>query len=47
MRVRVTIRTTATETIAVEGATYEEARKQLQEQLPEGYELIVIRVDRD
>jgi hypothetical protein len=46
MRVIGTIRSTATDTISVEADTYEAARDQLDQQLPEGYELIVIRVDR-
>ena len=46
MRVIGTIRSTATDTIAVEADTYEAARDQLEQQLPDGYQLIAIRVDR-
>lgn len=47
MRVIGTIRSTETERITVEADTYEQAREQLYAQVPEGYELIVIRTDRD
>lgn len=46
MRVIGTIRSTATDTITVEADTYEVARDQLEQQLPDGHELIAIRVDR-
>lgn len=46
MRVIGTIRSTATDTITVEADTYEAARELLEQQLPDGYQLIVIRVDR-
>ena len=47
MRVIGTIRSTAaTDTITAVADTYESAREQLEQQLPDGYQLIVIRVDR-
>lgn len=47
MRVIGTIRSTTTERVVVDGDSYEQAKQQLQEQVPDGYELISIRVDRD
>ncbi len=47
MRVIGTIRSTTTDRITVEADTYEQTRAQLQAQVPEGHELIAIRVDRD
>lgn len=47
MRVIGTIRSTATGRITVDADTYEKAREQLYAQVPEGHELIVIRVDRE
>ncbi|MEV8135246.1 hypothetical protein [Microbacterium aurantiacum] len=47
MRVTGTIRSTATDRITVEADSYEQAREQLHAQVPEGHELIAIRVDRD
>jgi len=45
MRVIGTIRSTATEQIVVDGDDYEQARAQLEAQIPEGHELISIRTD--
>lgn len=47
MRVIGTIRGTATDRITVEADTYEQARAQLQAQVPKRHELIAILVDRD
>ncbi len=47
MRVTGTIRSTATDTITVEADSYEQAREQLHAQVPEGHELLSIRVNRD
>lgn len=47
MRVIGTIRSTATDTIAVAADTYEQASEQLYAQVPEGHELIALRVDRE
>ena len=47
MHVVGTIRSTATERVAVEADTYEQAREQLYAQVPEGHELIALRVDRE
>lgn len=47
MRVLGTIRSTATDTIAVDADTYEQAREQLYAQVPEGHELITLRADRE
>jgi hypothetical protein len=47
MRVIGTIRSTATDRIVVEADDYEQAREKLTAQIPEGYDLIAIRTDRD
>lgn len=47
MRVIGTIRSTATDRITVDADTYEQAREQLYAQVPEGHELIALRVDRE
>jgi len=47
MRVIGTIRSTTTERLTVEADTYEQAREQLYAQVPEGHELIALRVDRE
>lgn len=46
MRVIGTIRPSTTERITVEADSYEEARELLNEQVPDGYDLIAIRTDR-
>ena len=47
MRVIGTIRSTSTEQVVVDDDSYEQARQRLVEQVPDGYELISIRVDRE
>jgi len=42
-----TIRPSATEQIIVEADTYEEGRRLLGEQIPEGYDLLSIRTEKD
>ena len=47
MRFIGTIRPAATEQIIAEADTYEEGRRLLDEQLPEGYDLLSIRTEKD
>jgi hypothetical protein len=41
------IRTKETSTIEVEAATYQEGRAQLEASIPEGYQLLSIRTEKD
>ena len=45
MRIIGTIRSTTTEQIIVDADDYQQARAQLEAQIPEGHELISIRAD--
>lgn len=47
MRVIGTIRPSTTERLTAEADTYEQARDELMAKIPEGYDLIALRVDRD
>ena len=47
MRVIGTIRPSATEQIVAEADTYEEGRRRLADLIPEGYDLLAIRTEKD
>lgn len=47
MRVIGTIRPSTTEQIVAEADTYEEGRRRLAELIPEGYDLLAIRTEKD